>query len=1433
MNSILQALLLVFIFLNKINCECGKDSPILKGNECKNTYCKENEFWDGTCLIDNPIVKLQWINYIIQIGKETPSFFLPIKLSQENIIFISFEEDIIHTYRLNDELNNNDNKYKNYTISHLNFLSGLSLNFNETNYPLICDVNICSIIYFDLDMYISREYSEVCQFTINSGNWPYFQMLNMNEENKILFTTVSSDSIYLSLNEITEKQLSIIRHINISHYEENIKSQQLSCYITENKYIICLYFIRNKHKISVYDSSLNNLATKNISNNIELSISSFENTFYAIHLKQEIGVITYYIKNVGNLESPLYMEVIEFNPKNKTFVNIVEKYLISLDNQTFSDHDGAIGFTYEHLIKITDDKFSYAYYDDNENRIILVLFDLYGNNLLARYYIINHRLYAFTSTESLHLFVYKSFLGIGFYSFLTDIKKYKSLIIIFGYNNNDNIELNLDIYKDNQGIILNINTYFSVKNNLFGYELLLKIISISNGLNGLKCFSINNKKEIQIGEMVYSNDSILFDVSSCNITFNEKYYINISIITREPDFDLYSSLYDKIDEIGNININDYYEKKIIDEKNYRFNLNFMCYEKSNKCKYDILSIKTLINNLVSLSDYVPKDNSNANLFTEYLNIISNKSNYSNNCNEEIIDNFYLNNSCVKECPYNYKNDSQNNCILQKIYLFNNETNYEDCPKGTRIDTFKEFTYFCKCESLYYIDNNSNQICLSNSTCPELYPILIEETNECINDIKETSLITDIADRKELENETEKLNDKYISECQKNTCIYQNEGIPDICLEQNENIEIFNQICFYNYSNVILNLKEITANNIKISYDMGITISGYNLNDDYFSDFESIVENNNNLTLIDIRECISLYKNAYNISDDANIYIVIIDTPYKYSNETTNRFNFELYFENLTKIDNLDICKNIKIKIYSPITNDKNIDYNLINYFNQQGEYDIFNKNDKFYRDICSKASINNNDLTLNDRYLDIYPHEVNICPKNCEYLGMNITSNRVVCDCSINTGDYEYELMTKEGIIKFFKNFNNLIHYFDDMINYKIIKCYHLFKKPDNYMNICFFIGTTLFMVSFILLLIFRFRGFKKLRLVFYKDLEEKKLINNISNNQKVNLNKVMNYNEISNKWNNNLMNIKKKNSTKRQITDDSISNSNVKINLLASNQINIYKKDKQHQNKNSIDIPQKENDDKEIKGSIQEKEIKDKDNNIILFKYNNKEEIDINELSYYKAKVEDRRAFPIIFISFLQIKIELIYIIFKLKKYSNKFLIFSVYLKSYSIDLLLNSLLYNEFTISQKYHNNGHLKLITSLIIALLSNLINSIIFRVISLLVNYPNLVEGIINEIKEEQQYIYMVRKIFRIMTFKFIMLLVFELLSGIFMIYYLFIFGAIYSKSIYSFFLNYLYSQLESLLYSFCISLLICTLRKISINYDIKRFYIISQYLNEYF
>jgi hypothetical protein len=73
-------------------------------------------------------------------------------------------------------------------------------------------------------------------------------------------------------------------------------------------------------------------------------------------------------------------------------------------------------------------------------------------------------------------------------------------------------------------------------------------------------------------------------------------------------------------------------------------------------------------------------------------------------------------------------------------------------------------------------------------------------------------------------------------------------------------------------------------------------------------------------MIDLRECLSLFKETYKVED--NIYIVTIDTQSKYSYETINNYNFELYFHNKTKIDNLDICKSKKMKVYSPIVNQK-------------------------------------------------------------------------------------------------------------------------------------------------------------------------------------------------------------------------------------------------------------------------------------------------------------------------------------------------------------------------------------------------------------------------------------------------------------------------------------------------------------------------------
>ena len=157
-----------------------------------------------------------------------------------------------------------------------------------------------------------------------------------------------------------------------------------------------------------------------------------------------------------------------------------------------------------------------------------------------------------------------------------------------------------------------------------------------------------------------------------------------------------------------------------------------------------------------------------------------------------------------------------------------------------------------------------------------------------------------------------------------------------------------------------------------------------------------------------------------------------------------------------------------------------------------------------------------------------------------------------------------------------------------------------------------------------------------------------------------------------------------------------------------------------------------------------------------------------------------------------------------------------------------MNSILYNDYAVSQKYHNNGSLDFITSLIISLFSNILTNLVILFLSYLVDYHGIIDIIIKEIKRIYIYFNIILKFFKLITIKYIVLFVIEILLGLFMVYYLFIFGVITSKSINSFLLNYLLSQIDSLVYSIVISFIISLIRKISLSYRNKRLYVISLY-----
>ena len=221
------------------------------------------------------------------------------------------------------------------------------------------------------------------------------------------------------------------------------------------------------------------------------------------------------------------------------------------------------------------------------------------------------------------------------------------------------------------------------------------------------------------------------------------------------------------------------------------------------------------------------------------------------------------------------------------------------------------------------------------------------------------------------------------------------------------------------------------------------------------------------------------------------------------------------------------------------------------------------------------------------------------------------------------------------------------------------------------------------------------------------------------------------------------------------------------------------------------------------------------------------------NELSYFEAKIKDKRDFCTMFFSILFDKIGLVKNIIYPEEYSHRLLLFNLYLLSSYMDLLMNCLLYNDYALSQKYHCNGELKFITSLIITLVAKILSFIILYFIEFLTNFPSYIEAIINEIKDVDDYLHILIKYFKIIKIKISALFIVETILGLFMVYYISIFSAIYSYSINSFLLNYLFSQLESLLYSICLSIIIAFMRRISLLCHYHKLYVISSYFNEHF
>ena len=112
--------------------------------------------------------------------------------------------------------------------------------------------------------------------------------------------------------------------------------------------------------VEIYDESLNHLDSIILADLNQAGVNI--RLANCIHLKNEIGVYTYY---PFNCLSPLYIQInkLVFDGSHYILENVIvneNTFQITTSNDNEFDH-GMISINSESLIKINDNKFSYAY----------------------------------------------------------------------------------------------------------------------------------------------------------------------------------------------------------------------------------------------------------------------------------------------------------------------------------------------------------------------------------------------------------------------------------------------------------------------------------------------------------------------------------------------------------------------------------------------------------------------------------------------------------------------------------------------------------------------------------------------------------------------------------------------------------------------------------------------------------------------------------------------------------------------------------------------------------------------------------------------------------------------------------------------------------------------------------------------------------------
>ena len=241
----------------------------------------------------------------------------------------------------------------------------------------------------------------------------------------------------------------------------------------------------------------------------------------------------------------------------------------------------------------------------------------------------------------------------------------------------------------------------------------------------------------------------------------------------------------------------------------------------------------------------------------------------------------------------------------------------------------------------------------------------------------------------------------------------------------------------------------------------------------------------NFSSLDLGDCETKLKRENNISDNEPLIISKIDI--KSPDYLTTNIQYEVYQLNTQNQLNLTICDGDKINLYVPVNLDSSTE-SLYDSLNNSG-YNLFDSNDSFYIDICTKYTTENGtDIIIPDRQNILYLNNgnLNLCQENCSLVEYNITTKKARCQCEVPK---EKNITRNIDNITYLKN--SIFYGFIITItnsNFRVLKCLKLiFDIPEMFYNIGFIIMTIIILLT-IILMVYEIFTLKK-RIKYYIDL--------------------------------------------------------------------------------------------------------------------------------------------------------------------------------------------------------------------------------------------------------------------------------------------------------------------------------------------------------